>query len=497
MMQDLIRLADAWPLLLAALLAVLLLIFGVIASQSIGQRLRLEWMWVFFVAVPAALVASVVFRGRDLSLGENSLAMLPDAEDIASGNLLTRAVTLVCLAIALERVARFFLSGEFRLAVARSPLLFMMGFIVSTNVLASLLGSPGGFRYQLLYAPLVALAVFAYAQTNAAQGVIALRNALLIFFVLSFAALALKPAWVADLHYRSGIIPGFDVRFYGFATHPNTLAPLCLLLICSVRLQGFKLAWMNWSAVALGVLGLLLTQSKTSIVLAAAGLAYLWWTDLQRRSRSLGGVARGQQQLLVLTCITLAAGLAVLFLLIAVMGESRLGDKILLLADRLQLSTVTGRTRIWDVSIQAAMQNPLFGYGPGLWDVPFRIRTGLPFTHAHNQFVHTFGAAGIVGLVALSAYLVSLGRLVWRTRGATRGVGVMLFGYLLLRGLTELPFNISNAMQGEFIVQLFLLIVCIGAVRTTAATQPATISAGNQHRMVPSRSGRREAGQFA
>ena len=493
MTQDMIRLGGAWPLLVAALLAASLLIVGVLASQSVAHRLRLEWMWVFFVGVPVALVASVVVRGRNLSLGESALAMLPDAEDVASGNLLTRGITLVCLAIALERVARFFVSGEQRLAVARSPMLFMMSFIVSANLLAPLFGTPGGFRHQLLYAPLVALAMFAYAQTHAAQGVIAVRNALLVFFVLSFVALAFRPAWVADMHYRAGIIPGFGVRFYGFATHPNTLAPLCLLLICAVRLQGFRLAWLNWTAVALGLLGLLLTQSKTSILLAGIGLGYLWWIDLQRRSRALAGVARGQRQLLVLTCVALAAAIGVLFLLIAVMGESRLGDKILQLADRLQFSTVTGRTRIWEVTIQAAMQNPLFGYGPGLWDVPFRIRTGLPFTHAHNQFVHTFGAAGIVGLVALSAYLVSLGRLVWRTRAATRGVGVMLFSFLLLRGLTELPFNISNAMQGEFIVQMFLLIVCVGAVRATASAEPTALSFADRWRAAASRTGQRTA----
>lgn len=490
MTQELIRLGGAWPILLAVLLTTLVLILGLFSAQSISSRLRLEWMWAFFVGVPVALIASVVVRGRDLSPGESALALLSDAEDMASGNLITRGLTLICLAIALERSVRFFLGGEQRRAVGMSTLVLMMGFIISANVLAPILGTPGGFRHNLLYAPIVGMAVFAYAQTHADQGVVVVRNTLYVFFVLSLAALAVRPAWVADMHYRAGIIPGFGVRFYGFATHPNTLAPLCLLLICSVRLQPFKSSVLSWSAVAIASVSLLLSQSKTSILLAVFGLVYLLWTDFQQRGRNLGGAARGQRQLLLLTGITFAAALALLMLLAAVMGETRLGERMLTMADRLQLVTFTGRTRIWIESIQAGLQNPLFGYGPGLWDVPFRMRTGLPFTHAHNQFVHTFGAAGIIGLTALLAYLASLGRLVWRAREATRGVSVMLFGYLLLRGLTELPFNISNAMQGEFIVQMFVLLVCIGALQGQRSVLPGAAVPLAQSRSIGLTAGR-------
>lgn len=489
MTNELIRLGSAWPFLLMALLAATVLVLSVVTAQSVGTRLRLEWMWTFFVGVPMALVASVVVRGRDLSPGESALAMLPDAEELASGNLVTRCITLVCLAIALERAVRFWLGGERRTAVALSTMLFMLGFIVSTNILSSLLGTPGGFRHNLLYAPIVAIGMFAYAQTHADQGVIVLRNALFVFFLLSLAALAVRPAWVADLHYSAGVLPGFGVRFYGFATHPNTLAPLSLLLVCAVRLQRFRFAPLNWLAVAVGLVSLLLTQSKTSIVLAVLGLLYLGWFDMHQRGRALDGVRRGQLHLLLLACAAFAVGLVVLVLLVSVMGHTRLGDGILQLADRLQLTTVTGRTRIWDETIRAALDNPMFGYGPGLWDVPFRNRVGLPFTHAHNQFVHTFGAAGVVGLGALLAYLVSLARLVWRTRIPTHGVGVMLFGYLLLRGLTELPLNISNAMQGEFIVQMFILTVCVGALRAANPILAGARPDGGRGRVIAGRAG--------
>lgn len=181
-----------------------------------------------------------------------------------------------------------------------------------------------------------------------------------------------------------------------------------------------------------------------------------------------------QWQARATTSVFLISGLAGSIFIAILLKDSSFFDGVMRLADRIQLGTLTGRTNIWAETFRAASNNWIFGYGPGLWDLAFRIKVGLPFTHAHNQFIHVFGAAGVVGLIALLAYLVALARFSWHTRTASKDVSLVLFMYLLLRGFTELPMNISNAMQGEFIVQLFLLVVCIGSVQISVARVAAS-----------------------
>lgn len=470
MIDDLLKLSTAWPLLLMVAGATLALALGLFLSVDLGSRLRVEWMGAFFVGVPLSLVAGVIITRRDLSLGEGSL-FRPDIDDVVSGNWVSRGITLVCIAIAIERLVRFILRREYRGARGLGVVALLLTYIGSANFLSAFFGTPGGFTHHLVYAPIIALAVFAYAQQNSDQCVLIVRNTLMVFLLASLIVLAVRPEMVAETRYRAGLIPGITLRFYGFATHPNTLAPLCLLLLCGIRLRRFKAPLLNIAGVTLAFVCLFLTQSKTSIGLVLIGAGWFWLLD-RRESLAAGGPAQQRRwQGLSVALGLLVVGLLGLVVLVALSVNDSFLPKLSHLVDRLQLTTLTGRTRIWDETLRAASQNWIFGYGPELWSVGFRIKVGLPFTHAHNQFIHAFGAAGVVGVLALVAYLAGLARLAWRTRVASRGVTAVLFLYLLLRGLTELPINISNAMQGEFIVQIFLLVVCIGA------SQPRTLAA--------------------
>lgn len=464
MIDDLLKLSAAWPLLLMVTGASLALAFGFFLSMDVGSRLRVEWMGAFFVGVPLSLMAGVFITRRDLSLGEGS-PFRPDIDDVTSGNWVSRGITLVCLAIAIERLVRFVLRREYRGAKGLGVLLLLLAYVVSANIVSAFLGTPGGFTHHLVYAPIIAVAVFAYAQNNSNQCVLIVRNTLMVFLLASLIMLVLRPEMVAETRYRAGLVPGITLRFYGFATHPNTLAPLCLLLLCGIRLQRFKVPLLNVAGVALALICLFLTQSKTSIGLVLIGVAWFWLLDRRNSAAATGLAQQRRWQALSVALGCMFVGLLGLLLLVALSVNDGVLFKLAQLADRLQLTTLTGRTRIWDETLRAASENWMFGYGPGLWGVGFRIKVGLPFTHSHNQFIHTLGAAGVVGVLALMAYLVALARLAWQANAASKGVTIVLFLYLLLRGLTELPLNISNAMQGEFIVQVFLLVVCVGALK--------------------------------
>ena len=464
MIQDLEQIAGAWPLLLTVLLATTGLLAAFFLTLDFGTRIRAEWMGIFFIGVPIALVAGVLINRRSLALGEDS-PFRADFADAAAGNWISRGITALCLVIAVERIVRFVIRREFHQAKGMGVVLALMGYIGAVNLLAGLFGSPGGLNHHLIYAPIIALGVQSYAQTESQRCFAIVRNTLFVFLLASLAMLVVRPEMVAETHYRAGLIASVGLRFYGFATHPNTLAPLCLILLCSLRLRPFKVGLVHRFAALLAFVCLVLTQSKTSIILVLAGAAYFWFLDRHSAAAAAGTTRQREWQAQSVTVGFVAIGLIGLVMLLALLFYDPLLIKLSYVVDRLQLTTLTGRTRIWEATIGAAKDNWLFGYGPDLWGLAFRIESGLPFTHAHNQFIHTFGAAGVVGLFALVVYLVMLGRMAWQARSTSRGVTLVLFLFLLIRGLTELPLNVSNAMQGEFIIQMFLLVVGIGALQ--------------------------------
>ena len=143
MINDLEKIAAAWPLLLIALFSALGLLFAFFASIHAGTRLQFEWMGAYFIGVPISLAIGVVITQRNLALGEDS-PFRPDLGDAAAGNWASRIITLICLAIAFERIVRFMLHHEYRTASGKGVVLALMGYIVSVNVLAAIFGARFG-----------------------------------------------------------------------------------------------------------------------------------------------------------------------------------------------------------------------------------------------------------------------------------------------------------------------------------------------------------------
>ena len=70
-------------------------------------------------------------------------------------------------------------------------------------------------------------------------------------------------------------------------------------------------------------------------------------------------------------------------------------------AEGAQLVTLTGRDQIWAVALRRVARDPVFGYGPALWDDAFRASIGMPnATHGHNEFIDTLARSGTVGAAA-------------------------------------------------------------------------------------------------
>lgn len=151
-----------------------------------------------------------------------------------------------------------------------------------------------------------------------------------------------------------------------------------------------------------------------------------------------------------------------------------------------QLTSLTGRDQIWAIAYDEWQRNPVFGYGPGLWDASFRASIGMPnATHAHNQFMDTLSRSGTVGATALVLYASTLLVLsVWHAR-TTGGLSLALFIALSLRSVSEVPLLLFG-YGPELITQVLLLMTLVSAsarssVRTTRAAFTPPPAATRQH----------------
>lgn len=235
--------------------------------------------------------------------------------------------------------------------------------------------------------------------------------------------------------------------------------------------------------VALGVVFLLLTQSKNSIgAFALTWLAILPTIVLLRAGR--GPAA--------LVMALIAGGLALAFFLSGAFDWS--------LATWIELgsgdASFTGRTDLWRVALGYIAQSPLIGDGFGAhWSVPDAAhpltdqpgwwsgnhRLMLRYNQSHNGYLDIAVQLGLAGvtlvLVYLAALFAALARIFRRTPGDRRhmapvyGVACLVIGLLLMNTLESSLFFPSSS-AGTVLLLLSVLIFDWSAAMTPAGRPP-------------------------
>ncbi|MER2264453.1 O-antigen ligase family protein [Methylobacterium oxalidis] len=191
---------------------------------------------------------------------------------------------------------------------------------------------------------------------------------------------------------------------------------LLLALILRRRLGRWRFDWL--AALILAVC-LALTNNKGAMIALAFGVICLY--VIERRSG------------LRITLAVAASAAAALIL-------SAYGDILLALISRsgssTEVTSATGRDRIWAAVLELWAKEPIFGYG---WGASLSILPNHPAlfraaTSAHNLYLEVLFASGLFGyLVFLLALALTLGRIL--RRGAALYLG--LFAYLLLLSCSE------------------------------------------------------------
>lgn len=457
--------------IVGALALALLAVGGFASALDIGTRVRKEPLPYAFFAIVLAIMASPLATQRVLSAGLSSADA--SLEDIGSSFWLSRVLTVLVLVLCVERIARFFLHKQ------RQPLSAMwlwwafFAFALAAQVLNGAFGAKPSFDHKGLYAFPAYFAFFLVAQRQPDRIFRFARWALLMFLVGSALAIGARPSTVLESGY-AGWLPGISFRYYGLATHANTMGPLVIAFMILLWRYPFSVRWCNLLAWALAAGSLVLSQSKTSIVIGAGIWLFLWVYRLRAgivRRDSLGAV-KFSLLLWGVTCIALAG------LTLGVLAGFNYIDWALGKFDTVttgQWATLSGRTRIWALAWHEFLSHPVFGYGPTIWDPMYRFYAQLPFaSHAHNQLMQSLSSAGAVGGVTFLVYALTLAVFALRASARSDGMSVALVGLLLIRSVSEVPFSTASIMQGEFIVQLLAMCACVAFARETGtAKSPA------------------------
>lgn len=215
------------------------------------------------------------------------------------------------------------------------------------------------------------------------------------------------------------------------------LSMLCLVLAARARI-GWR--WVTWGAVGLAGGVLLLSSSKTSLVLAFVVMLLPFW----------GRVLR-MPPVPAFTLSLTAAALA------AAVGSWAAANSELILTSLGRDATLTGRTSIWPVAILAAMRRFWLGYGYNVFWVErasgvamvWRL-AGWEAVHAHNGLIELWLDVGMVGVVlALAGLAIALGRAIGmahRGRDPSSTWPLAFLVFLCISNVTEAAFLGHNSV---------------------------------------------------
>ena len=414
-----------------------------------------EWrLAVIVLVVGMGALLSVALTSRNLD--ETGGGHLVFYDDLAGGFTASRWFSLLLVMASLIEVVRGWLQERHRAAVdpARPLLVAMLAYYLGTTLIQAVASDHPEFSARTLYVPVLLTAVFHQRPRSLALILGVARIVILVLMIGSLAGVWIRPNFV--MHRPDpGWLPGVDWRLYGLASHANSLGPIALLGILLEMHSPARWRATRWSMFASAGAVFVLAQSKTVWGAAVLLLVMVWLPlVLLRRPKGAQDVHHFRRQVLAL-----ASAIAALLLLVGVLVAF---DVVGLVERRGDLLSLTGRTRIWDITLSAWRDNLLFGYGAAIWGPERQAEYQMFYVgQAHNQFVQTLGEAGLAGLALLVAYLGVLFAAALRTLVASRGITLTLLTLMLVRCITEAPMRAEGILSwNTFVHALLLLTAC-------------------------------------
>lgn len=442
-------------LMVAAVVAAFACVLTVVGAVQLTANRKHGY---FHLVIPAILITTGVamaLSGRSMDF--NGAQAVEGALKHPLAIWVQRLCTIVILTASAERIISHV--SQQRPLFGTTPMLtlgfiaFWLGSVASPMLFSA---HPAIVRESFYTLP-IGLAALLLSADEGERTLLTARNSLFIFQLVSYLVLPVLPHVVLDTNYTQGLIPGLP-RLAGLAPHAVILAMLAQVSLLCVWARPYAHRHLNAAAWVLGLLTLMLAQSKTAwLSFSVCALVMYLYRHGAALKQKLSDPERPQLGILLAVCVL--AGLA------AIMGEVLFGNadgrlsRFLSSDSGAQLTSLTGRDVIWAVAYDEWMRHPLFGYGPSFLDNAYRHSVGLlSATHGHNQYMDLLPRAGLVGAIPLTFYLIAMLGLAWRHAGASRGLTLAFFLALALRAISEVPLTLSG-YGPEFIGHLMLLIL--------------------------------------
>jgi O-antigen ligase len=461
-------------LIAGAVLAALAATLGMAGTVHLASRRAHGYMHLIFYALLLTAALGSLLSGRDFTGA--GMTFVPSAAPERHPIMVFAQplISLLVLTVAGERIVTYWLRRD---KSAHAPSLLLATFVLywaGTVAAPALLSAHPYLTHDYVYPLVIGIAALLVSGAERDLAFRAARNALALFVAASLLLIPFKTSLALETSYARGLVPGVP-RLAGLASHPVTMGLLSQLGLLCLMAFPYRHIWLNRLAGVMGLGSLFMAQSKTawiafavcSVCLLAVRRGPAWW-------RRVSDPVRPESGILSVLMFMVAVATMALILMFADLGsrwdsffDSTLGA---------QFASLTGRDLIWAIAYDEWQRNPLFGYGPTLWDENFRAIIGMPYaTNAHNQFMDTLSRSGSVGALALTIYALVLLVLSLRYARASRGVSLALFVALTLRSVSEVPLSLFG-IGAEMITHILLLMTIAAAagdahVRLTQSTE--------------------------
>jgi O-antigen ligase len=395
---------------------------------------------------------------------------------------LGRTNSIFILLAACERIAQRFLYSGYK---PNAPVLLLaaLWLYFLTNIVSSVfLGAHSSLSHEYLYSIFAGTGALLLVQGEADTAVRAVRNTLFIFIIASALILLWRPEMVITLNYR-GLIPSFNVRYYGLSSHPNSFGPLSIVFLMCLWNHPFANRWLYFFSWTIGITGLVLTQSKTSwaaFAICALCMGYFHYSNFFRRQIF---DFRQPQFVIAVLAIAMLTTAAIGFVLMF----SGLSDTIYAFfttSEGEKLLSLSGRDQIWAAAIQEWQRYPVFGYGLNIWDEYHRAQIGIPSAlHAHSQFHQSLSSAGVVGVIGLLFYVITLLHFALKTARPSLGLSIGLIIIIMAGALSEIPLTM-NSLGPDVVPHLLLLMLMASHLATQQSAQSNRCNFAKQHEVI-------------
>lgn len=445
---------------LAAVAIPLIGMMAVIGLANLNQNRKNGFLHFAPYAILLTVAADVLFSGRTL---DNISELLRATGGRGSVNLwLVRLVTVFLLFASLERILAA--ARINRHLLGSKPLLtwtfglFWLG-SVGLNMVVS---AHPYFAHEYFYSLILGLGVLSFSSEDANKFIYALRNGLILFLVVSFLMILIKPSLVIESGYSQGYIAGLP-RMAGLAPHAVTLGQFALLVMLLLVIYPIQKVWLQRVTLVMVIVALFMAQSKTVWVSTLVCLAIMFWYRYKLRLQN-SPTLNQNVALPVLTVVILSLTGLVAFYLFSGIGDAI--ERFLNSSEGSQLTTLTGRDIIWDFALAEWSKFPIFGYGPKFLNFDQRVSIGLlNATHAHNQFIDLMARSGTVGLLSIFPYLTAIWLMIRKLNLASKGFALAFLMALLIRSVSEVPFAMYG-YSSELLMHLGLLVTLLFSPRS-------------------------------